>query len=52
MSWVRAVRAVTLLEHLATPEARAQLQALAAGESDALPTSAARAALERLKKSE
>jgi hypothetical protein len=51
-SWVRAVRAVTLLEHLATPEARAQLQALAAGESDALPTIAARDALERLKKAE
>jgi hypothetical protein len=50
--WVRAVRAVTLLEHLATPEARAQLQEIAAGEPDALPTVAARAALERLKKGE
>jgi hypothetical protein len=50
--WVRAVRAVTLLEHLATPEAQAQLQAIAAGEADALPTIAARAALERLKKGE
>ncbi|HZZ77899.1 MAG TPA: hypothetical protein VFE62_05250 [Gemmataceae bacterium] len=48
--WVRAVRAVTLLEHLATPEARAQLQAIADGAPDALPTVAARAALERLKK--
>jgi hypothetical protein len=51
-SWVRAVRAVTLLEHLATPEARTQLQGIAAGESDALPTIAAREALERLKKTE
>ena len=41
-SWVRAVRAVTLLEHLATPEARALLQTMASGESDALPTAAAR----------
>lgn len=49
-SWVRAVRAVTLLEHLGSPEARALLQAMAAGEADALPTVAARAALERLKK--
>lgn len=48
--WVRAVRAVNLLEHLGTPEARQILQAIAAGESDALPTVAAREALERLKK--
>ncbi|MBM3994100.1 MAG: hypothetical protein FJ303_08090 [Planctomycetes bacterium] len=48
--WIRAVRAVTLLEHLATPEARQLLQALAAGESEALPTIAAREALERMKK--
>jgi hypothetical protein len=48
--WVRAVRAVTLLEHLGTPEAQAILQSIASGESDALPTAAAREALERLKK--
>jgi hypothetical protein len=48
--WVRAVRGVTLLEHLATPEARSLLEAIAAGESDAMPTAAAREALERLKK--
>jgi hypothetical protein len=48
--WVRAVRAVNLLEHLATPEAEKMLQSIAAGESDALPTVAAREALERLKK--
>ena len=48
--WVRAVRAVTLLEHLGTAEAQQLLQAIAAGEADALPTIAAREALERLKK--
>jgi hypothetical protein len=48
--WVRAVRAVTLLEHLATPEARDLLEAIAAGEPDAMPTAAAREALGRLKK--
>ena len=49
-AWIRASRAVTLLEHLGTPEAQAILQALASGESDALPTVAAREALERMKK--
>jgi RNA polymerase sigma factor (sigma-70 family) len=48
--WVRAVRAVTLLEHLATPETRQLLEAMAAGEADALPTVAAREALQRMKK--
>lgn len=48
--WVRAVRAVTILEHLGTPEARQLLQAIAAGEPDALPTVAAQEALNRLKK--
>ena len=48
--WIRAVKAVTILEHLATPEARQILQAIADGESDALPTIAAREAQERLKK--
>ncbi len=49
-AWRRAVRAVTLLEHLATPEARALLQSIGEGESDALPTIAAREALGRLTK--
>jgi hypothetical protein len=49
-SWVRAVRAVTILEHLGTAEARQILDSMAAGEADALPTVAARAALDRLKK--
>jgi hypothetical protein len=44
------VRAVTLLEHFGTPEARAIIEAIAGGESDALPTIAAKEALERLKK--
>lgn len=48
--WVRAVRAVNLLEHLGTPEARQILETIAAGEADALPTVAAREALERMKK--
>ncbi|MSU77944.1 MAG: hypothetical protein EXS16_07595 [Gemmataceae bacterium] len=48
--WRRAVRAVTLLEHLATPEARDILQTIANGESDALPTIAAKEALGRLAK--
>ncbi len=48
--WRRATRAVTLLEHLATPEARAILQTIAGGESDALPTIAARDAIARLAK--
>jgi hypothetical protein len=48
--WVRAVRAVTVLEHLGTPQARALLEAIAAGEADAMPTVAAREALGRLKK--
>jgi hypothetical protein len=48
--WIRAVRAVTLLEHLATPEAHAMIEAIANGEADALPTIAAKEALGRLKK--
>ena len=47
--WVRAVRAVTVLEHLGTPEAQQILQAIAGGEVDALPTMAAQEALKRLK---
>lgn len=49
--WLRAVRAVALLETLATPEARTLLEHLAGGESEAPPTQEAKAALERLAKS-
>jgi HEAT repeat protein len=48
--WLRAGRAALILEHLGTPEAQAILQSLASGESDALPTRAAREALDRMKK--
>jgi RNA polymerase sigma factor (sigma-70 family) len=47
-AWLRAVRAVALLESIGTPEARAILETLATGEVEALPTQEARAALERL----
>jgi RNA polymerase sigma factor (sigma-70 family) len=49
-SWVRAKRAIVVLEHLATPEARELLKSLSGGEADALPTKEAKAALERLAK--
>ncbi len=49
-TWVRAVRAIALLEHINTPEARELLKSMAAGEADALPTAQAKAALERLTK--
>lgn len=45
---IRAVRAVLLLERIATPEAKAVLEDMASGEADASPTREARAALERL----
>jgi hypothetical protein len=48
--WVRAVRAIGVLEGLGTPEARQLIEALARGEADALPTIEARAALGRLGK--
>jgi RNA polymerase sigma factor (sigma-70 family) len=48
--WLRAVRAVGVLEHIGTPEARQLLQSLAKGEADAWPTKEAKAALERLNK--
>ncbi len=44
---LRAFRAVEVLEHLGTPEAREMLQTLANGAPDALVTRSARAALER-----
>jgi hypothetical protein len=49
-TWVRAARAVGVLEALGTPEARQLLEDLAGGEADALPTAAAKAALQRLGK--
>jgi hypothetical protein len=48
--WLRAARAVALLESLDTPEARSILESLASGELDAPPTRDAKAALERLTK--
>jgi hypothetical protein len=48
-TWVRAVRAVAVLEAIGTPEARALLEQVAAGEKAALPTEQAKAALRRLK---
>jgi hypothetical protein len=49
--WLRAVRAVALLESMATPEAQRVLETLAGGEPEAPPTQGAKAALERLAKS-
>jgi WD40 repeat protein len=45
---LRLLRAVEVLEHIATPEARQLLQKLASGASDARLTREAKAALERL----
>lgn len=45
---LRAIRAVEVLEHIATPAAREHLKALAAGQPGAEPTVAATAALKRL----
>jgi hypothetical protein len=50
MTWVRAVRAIAILEFIGTPEAKQVLENLAGGEPDALPTQQAKAALERLSK--
>jgi hypothetical protein len=47
--WLRAERAVLLLEKIGTKEARQMLETIAAGEVSALPTQTARAALERLR---
>jgi RNA polymerase sigma factor (sigma-70 family) len=46
--WLRAKRAIALLEHIGTPEARQVLQRLATGDAQALPTREASTALERL----
>lgn len=48
--WLRAARAVALLESVGTPEAKAALRALAAGQAGARPTDEAKAALGRLEK--
>jgi hypothetical protein len=48
--WVRAVRAIAILEDIGTPEARQMIEALAQGEAEALPTEQAKAALTRLNK--
>lgn len=45
--WVRAERAIAILEDIGTPEAKAIVEELARGEPDALPTEKAKAALER-----
>ncbi|MGL4550916.1 MAG: WD40 repeat domain-containing protein [Gemmataceae bacterium] len=47
---LRPVRAVEVLERLATPEARELLEALAAGNPDARPTAEAKAALGRVRR--
>jgi hypothetical protein len=46
--WTRAVRAIVLLEHIATPDAVALLKDMAAGHPLAQPTRVAAEALERL----
>jgi hypothetical protein len=48
--WTRAVRAVVLLEHVASPEARAILKDMATGDADAQPTKVAVEALARVEK--
>jgi hypothetical protein len=49
LTWVRAARAVAVLEDIGTPEARQVLDELARGEAGAKPTVEAKAALERLR---
>src|SRR5205814_10395922 len=46
--WTRAVRAIILLEHFATPEAITILREMAGGHADAQPTKLAAEALDRL----
>ncbi len=49
-SWVRAIRAVVVLEFVDTPKARAILDELATGHPDAAPTKSAKLACDRLRK--
>jgi hypothetical protein len=48
-AWLRAVRAIAVLEHIGRPEAREVIEAVSRGAPSALPTQKAKAALERLK---
>ena len=48
--WTQAVRAAAILEHINNAESRKLLEKLAQGETEAPPTKAARAALDRLEK--
>ena len=48
--WIRATRAIMILEHLGTPDAVKVLETMATGHKDASPTKAAKESLERLKK--
>ena len=47
-TWTRAIRAITLLEHINTPDAIAILKDLSTGNPDAQPTKEANTALENL----
>ena len=47
-TWTRAARAIALLEHFATPDAKAILKDLTTGHRDAQPTKLAQEALDRL----
>ncbi len=49
-TWVRAARAVAILEFIDSPNARLNLEQMASGNPEAFPTKAANSALERLKK--
>jgi hypothetical protein len=47
-SWTRAVRAIVVLERIATPDAVAVLRDMATGNPDAMPTKTAQEALDRI----
>jgi hypothetical protein len=49
-SWIRTVRVLEVLEHVAKPEGRALLEILAKGAPEARLTREAKAALERLQR--
>jgi hypothetical protein len=48
-SWIRAARAVAILEQIGSADAVKVLKQMAVGHRDAFPTKAARASLKRLK---